>query len=211
MNLPSLVLFLLAVFLGVNFGWRTWKHWKDTGTTGYRGISGEPGSVEWFGGTLFAVGMVFGVAGPVVELAGVALPRIEIFYGWVTGPAVLAVACGIAGTTWAQWTMGDSWRIGVQQSERTELVLTGPFRFVRNPIFTSMLLTSMGLALLLPTVLMIAAFACLLVAIQIQVRLIEEPYLSRTHGASYAHYRSRVGRFVPGIGRSNRSGGAGAE
>jgi len=35
---------------------------------------------------------------------------------------------------------------------------------------------------------------------QLQVRLIEEPYLHRIHGSGYVDYISRVGRFLPGIG-----------
>ena len=35
---------------------------------------------------------------------------------------------------------------------------------------------------------------------QLQVRLIEEPYLRQTHGSGYVDYASRVGRFVPGLG-----------
>ena len=46
---------------------------------------------------------------------------------------------GILSTLWAQLAMGDSWRSGVDVGERTRLVTSGPFAWVRNPIFTSML------------------------------------------------------------------------
>ncbi|HLS74191.1 MAG TPA: hypothetical protein VK046_10500 [Actinomycetaceae bacterium] len=38
---------------------------------------------------------------------------------------------------------------------------------------------------------------------EIQVRLVEEPYLLRTHGPAYARYTARVGRFLPGLGRTH--------
>ena len=41
----------------------------------------------------------------------------------------------------------------------------------------------------------------LFVGLQIQVRIIEEPYLLRTHGDSYQRYAQSTGRFVPGMGR----------
>jgi protein-S-isoprenylcysteine O-methyltransferase Ste14 len=41
---------------------------------------------------------------------------------------------GLAGSLLAQLAMGDSWRIGVDESEKTELVTAGPFAVVRNPI-----------------------------------------------------------------------------
>jgi protein-S-isoprenylcysteine O-methyltransferase Ste14 len=40
-----------------------------------------------------------------------------------------------------------------------------------------------------------------IVGIEIQVRKIEEPHLATTHGTAYADYASRVGRFVPGVGK----------
>ena len=65
-----------------------------------------------------------------------------------------------------------------------------------------MLITAGGLAALLPNLLSVAAFASLLLAVELQVRFIEEPYLRRAHGDAYASYCRRVGRFVPGIGRA---------
>ncbi len=44
----------------------------------------------------------------------------------------------------------------------------------------------------------------LMVAVELQTRLIEEPYLSRVHGAQYTVYAAQVGRFLPRIGRLRR-------
>src|SRR5262249_20890865 len=83
---------------------------------------------------------------------------------------------------------------------RTALVAGGPFLWVRNPIYSSMLLAALGLALAAPNVLSVLALLALLVALELQVRLVEEPYLTRAHGRSYRDYASRTGRFVPGGG-----------
>jgi protein-S-isoprenylcysteine O-methyltransferase Ste14 len=91
--------------------------------------------------------------------------------------------------------------VGVDPSERTALRTDGPFRFVRNPIFTWMIATAAGLALLVPNVAGLAALVTLVVGMQIQVRLVEEPYLLRTHGGSYASWAAHTGRFLPGVGR----------
>jgi protein-S-isoprenylcysteine O-methyltransferase Ste14 len=96
--------------------------------------------------------------------------------------------------------MGDAWRIGVREDERTQLVAEGAFAVVRNPIFSCMLVTAAGLVVLMPNWLSVASFAALLVAVELQVRFVEEPYLLRTHGQRYRDYASRVGRFVPGLG-----------
>jgi protein-S-isoprenylcysteine O-methyltransferase Ste14 len=115
--------------------------------------------------------------------------------------AVATTLLGIAGTTWAQSAMGASWRIGVRETERTELVDRGPFRWMRNPIFSFMLVAASGLVALLPNFLSMTAFVTLCVAVELQVRIVEEPYLFRTHGERYAAYCRRVGRFVPLVGR----------
>jgi protein-S-isoprenylcysteine O-methyltransferase Ste14 len=75
-----------------------------------------------------------------------------------------------------------------------ELVTGGPFALVRNPIFSAMVLAFLGLALLVPNAAALAGFVALVVALEVQVRLVEEPYLLRAHGARYADYAARVGR-----------------
>jgi protein-S-isoprenylcysteine O-methyltransferase Ste14 len=106
----------------------------------------------------------------------------------------------------AQFAMGDAWRIGVDLSERTELVTRGPFSLVRNPIFAAMIPSFAGIALLSPTAVTIAGAALLMVALQLQTRLIEEPYLLAVHGERYAAYAAAVGRFLPAIGRLHTTG-----
>jgi protein-S-isoprenylcysteine O-methyltransferase Ste14 len=52
-----------------------------------------------------------------------------------------------------------------------------------------------------PNAASIVALAALALGIDLHVRLVEEPYLTSTHGGSYASYASRVGRFAPGVGK----------
>jgi protein-S-isoprenylcysteine O-methyltransferase Ste14 len=108
---------------------------------------------------------------------------------------------GIATTSVAQFAMGDAWRIGVDPAERTELVIHGPFSLVRNPIYAAMIPSFTGIALLTPNAVTLIGAILLMVALELQTRLIEEPYLSGVHGEQYAVYAARVGRFLPGIGR----------
>jgi protein-S-isoprenylcysteine O-methyltransferase Ste14 len=114
---------------------------------------------------------------------------------------VATAAAGVLLTLAAQMSMGDSWRIGVDESERTELVTAGAFQLARNPIFTAMGVTAAGLTMMVPNALAVVGLLALVVALQLQVRGVEEPYLRATHGADYAAYASRVGRFVPQVGR----------
>lgn len=199
MSRPVVALVLLVIFYAVAFGLRTWQHLRATGSTGFRGVSGRPGSVEWLGGVLFAAGIVLSLAAALGEAFGWVLPLWEPGSAGVVVGTVITLA-GIVATYIAQVSMGDAWRIGVQEGERTRLVGGGPFAVVRNPIFSCMLLTAAGLVVLMPNWLSIASFGALLIAVELQVRFVEEPYLLRTHGQAYRDYCSRVGRFVPGLG-----------
>ncbi len=108
----------------------------------------------------------------------------------------------------AQAGMGDSWRVGVEEGERTDLVTGGLFSLARNPVFTGMVLVLAGMVLVLPGPIPAAALLSLVVAVQVQVRMVEEPYLLRTHGTVYRAYAARTGRFVPLLGRLGAPEGA---
>lgn len=198
-NPPLVALILFVLYMMVAFGVRTVQHLRATGSTGFQGISGQPGSASWFGGVLFALALVLGAFAPILELTGHVKSFVEL-PDWVVWSAAGIVVLGTATTYIAQVAMGKSWRIGVRATERTDLVIDGPFRIVRNPIFSCMLVTAMGFTLLLPNALSFASLICLFVAIELQVRVVEEPYLHRTHGEPYAEYCKQVGRFVPGLG-----------
>ena len=96
--------------------------------------------------------------------------------------------------------MGTSWRVGVRPGEQTELVAAGPFRWARNPICTGMVVATAGLAVIAPTLLTAGAVVALIAAVQLQVRSVEEPYLS-AEVSGWTAYATRVGRFVPSLGR----------
>jgi protein-S-isoprenylcysteine O-methyltransferase Ste14 len=195
-TVAALVLHVVA--LVVLFGVRSWLQLRRTGSTGFVGISGTPGDAGWWGGVLFVAAMVLGLAGPLLAVADVVTadpPRAVQVAG-----LVLALT-GFAATLAAQTGMGASWRIGVDPDERTDLVTGGVFAHVRNPIFTAMVAAQAGVALMVPTWVGLLALVALVVAVQLQVRSIEEPHLLRVHGDAYAGYAARTGRFLPGIGR----------
>ncbi len=198
--MPGIALVLLGVFATLGFGWRSWLQYRRTGSTGFKGVRGRPGSPEWLAGVGFVLAQLVAVAAPVLQWAGVAAPVSILHGGWIQEAGILLALLGIAGTIYAQLDMGDSWRIGVDPGERTTLVRSGVFGRVRNPIFTAMLTFAAGIALVTPNPVALIGFVLLLVTIEMQVRLVEEPYLAAVHGDSYRDYTASVGRFVPGVG-----------
>ncbi|MFZ4811957.1 MAG: methyltransferase family protein [Ilumatobacteraceae bacterium] len=196
MEVAALVLYVVWFVLA--FGLRTLIAVRRTGDAGWRGLSGRPFSLEWSAGVLFGVALAIGVAAPVAGLLGMPTLVTSSTLEWI---GLATAAAGVLMTLAAQMSMGDSWRIGVDESERTELVTAGAFQLARNPIFTAMGVTAAGLTMMVPNALAVVGLLALVVALQLQVRGVEEPYLRATHGANYAAYASRVGRFVPQVGR----------
>jgi protein-S-isoprenylcysteine O-methyltransferase Ste14 len=196
LDVIALALYLLG--LALTFGVRTAMHGRRTASSGFQGISGTPREPAWWGGGLFVVALVLGVAAPALAAADVLTTAV---------PASLRIAglvlatVGLVAVLIAQSGMGASWRVGVDDADRTQLITGGVFALVRNPVFTSMVVAQAGLVLAVPTVVAVTSLLALVVAVQLQVRLLEEPYLLSTHGASYANYAACTGRFLPGVGR----------
>jgi protein-S-isoprenylcysteine O-methyltransferase Ste14 len=199
-SMAVVALILYAISLAITVGVRVAVQVRRTGSTGLRGLASDATPRERLAAALFVVALATGVAAPILALLGVVEPiaALDGAAGHVVG--ILLAVGGICLTFGAQLAMGDSWRVGVDPEERTELVTGGPFGVVRNPIFSAMLPIVFGLVLLVPSVVAIAGFVILLIALELQVRLVEEPYLRQVHGEAYADYAARVGRFVPGLG-----------
>lgn len=191
---------LLAVFGVLGFGWRAWLQRRRTGSTGVRGLRGRVGWAESVAGLGFVIVLIAAMAGPVVQLSGVLTPVGVLGTTWIQVVGIVLAVLGIGAMIWAQIDMGDSWRIGVDESEITALVRTGVFRRVRNPIYTAMGVFALGITLLTPNVVAVLTLVLAVVTLELQVRRVEEPYLLGKHGDAYRAYQASVGRFLPGVG-----------
>jgi protein-S-isoprenylcysteine O-methyltransferase Ste14 len=181
-------------------GGRCFVQWRRTGSTGYRGINLRVGLLGVAGGIGFIFAMVGGLAAPLLQLLGVVSPLHILDHRWVNAAGFALAVCGLAATLYAQLDMGESWRVGIDTRETTALVRTGTFRRIRNPIFAAMLVFMLGETLLARNPVAIAVLAIFVVAVEVSVRTVEEPYLLAVHGDDYRDYTASVGRFVPGIG-----------
>ena len=197
--MAALALALYVIWAVLAFGWRTVIQLRRTGDSGLR-LHADPFTTQWWAKIGFVVAIIAGLAAPIAALAGLDdVEPLDVDALHLAG--VLVTIIGIVLTVGAQLAMGSSWRIGVDPSERTGLVTDGPFAIVRNPIFTAMLVTAVGLTAMVPNVVALAGIVTLIAALEAQVRLVEEPYLRKAHGTDYVGYTQRVGRFVPGLGR----------
>jgi len=183
-------------FGAVAIGFRAWLQRRWTGASGIVGVRRGAGPAAIGAAVSFGAALIAIDAAPILALAGTVRP-VAGPGTWPPAVAAFLLAAGAAGTLWAQVAMGPAWRIGLDPDERTDLVTGGPFRWIRNPIYSSMVLFDTGIALLVPSLVAIIGVLALVVAVQLQVRLVEEPYLLRWHRDGYRHWVARTGRFVP--------------
>lgn len=77
-----------------------------------------------------------------------------------------------------------------------QLVRVGLYRFSRNPMYLGVLLLVTGWALVFRSSALAIYGAALAIAFHMRVVLGEEPWLARTHGASWEEYRAQVRRWI---------------
>jgi len=95
----------------------------------------------------------------------------------------------------AQSNMRESWRIGIDEENKTELVTSGFFAISRNPIFLGIMIANIGLFLVLPNAFTLLITALSTVSINTQIRL-EEEFLAKEFGKQYQDYRANVRRWI---------------
>ena len=189
---------LFALFA---FGGRAWLQFRRTGDHGFRGLSGPLLSSAGVGGFLLFAGGLAALLAPLAEPLGRGQIAAASLPASARAAGLALMALGILFTLIAQLQMGAAWRVGVDPSETTDLVTTGLFAWVRNPIYAAMLCMLVGLLLAVPNLLAAAALCVVFVGLELHVRAVEEPHLLHHHRERFQAYARRVGRFVPGIGR----------
>ncbi len=203
----TLVLFL-SLFTLVAVVWPTLRLRRRTGSTGYVAHL-APTPVHQF-----AVQGLGAVVGGLLLWTGLFLFREPATLGiWAVPPELTALGWSLMVATLvlvvaAQRQMGASWRVGIDPTQPTGLVTHGLFARVRNPIFTGMIGSALGLVAVMPSAWTVLGWWFLVYVLGLQVRL-EEEHLLALHGARYREYASRVGRFVPGVGRLSSSSARG--
>ena len=192
----------LAAVIVFGIGGRAWLRQRRYGSLGivlFRSRGARP--ILYEGLLLLLSILVIGQAA-----AYAAWPQ-RIFAWMLTRPfnvaGSVALFSGAAVLLRAQLDLGASWRVGIDEGAAPGLVTGGLYRFSRNPIFTWMLVAAAGCALLIPTWLSLITLAGSAICLRAQV-LEEEAYLRRSYGTDFLAYASRVGRFLPWMGRLHR-------
>jgi protein-S-isoprenylcysteine O-methyltransferase Ste14 len=117
--------------------------------------------------------------------------------GWIRywiGVGVLASGLGL--TVWARPVLGRNWSGRIAIKDGQQLVRTGPYRWIRHPIYTGGLIAILGSAVASGRVCGFLAVALACAALGYKIR-IEERWLMREFGDQYAEYRRSSWMLVP--------------
>lgn len=103
-----------------------------------------------------------------------------------------AVFLNIAGIA----VMGESFRMGIPRDEKTKLITTGIFHYIRNPGFLTLDIAVFGTFLIIPNLFTILEAVLTILVYHFQI-LEEEKHLMKLHGTDYEVYMKKTGRYFP--------------
>jgi len=112
---------------------------------------------------------------------------------------IVGFAIGVLGLIicfFAQKAMGDSWRVGIDETNRTDLITTGIYKKIRNPTYSGLFLLCMGVLIIFPTMSFLTWNLIFFIMLEFQVRN-EEEFLIKQHQDAYTEYCSNTKRYFP--------------
>lgn len=114
---------------------------------------------------------------------------------WALFGAALTIA-GVLLCFWARAILGKNWSGTVTIKQNHELILRGPYSFVRHPIYTGLLLGMSGTAIVFGLARCFVGVLIMGIGLWIKSQ-IEERFMMQQFGDQYTHYRERVRALVP--------------
>jgi len=118
----------------------------------------------------------------------------------VHSPALEAVGavlllCGLALAVWARIYLGRNWGMPMTLKDEPELVTSGPYRFVRHPIYSGILLAVLGTALATNLFALLALLA--IGAYFVYSARVEEQLMTDQFPTAYPPYQARTKMVIP--------------
>jgi protein-S-isoprenylcysteine O-methyltransferase Ste14 len=174
--------------LEIAIGWAWiafWIYWLASAASSKQSVRG--GRRRQLTG--ITVILVFAIAG-VLRGGSLAVPSVIL-----AASGALLFAGGIALSVWARLHLGRNWGMPMTQRAEPELVTSGPYRFVRHPIYSGLLTAMLGTALVDNLLGLIVV--AVLVGYFYYSGTVEERNLSATFPQAYPEYKSRTKMLIP--------------
>lgn len=152
-----------------------------------------------------------------ITVGVIALAFVLMFYRWppiaafdlrfvpaeplIAYGGVLLASLGAAVAIWARYCLGQNWSARVTLKEGHRLIRSGPYRWVRHPIYTGMLLGAVGRAFTVGELRAVVG-VLLILAAHSRKAAREEGMLTREFGEEYTAYRHSTGFLFPRLRRA---------
>jgi protein-S-isoprenylcysteine O-methyltransferase Ste14 len=124
--------------------------------------------------------------------------RVILASNWVMIIGCCMVAGALAFAVWAMITMRGNWSSAVQSVQRQELVKTGPFTYVRHPIYAGVTGAFLGTMLVQGSLASLVALVCIIIKYVLKIKH-EEQFLLQLFGQQYADYQRKTWKMIPFI------------
>jgi protein-S-isoprenylcysteine O-methyltransferase Ste14 len=108
------------------------------------------------------------------------------------------VLCGVAFSIWARLILGENWSAAPSIKQDHALIQRGPYRIVRHPIYTGILIALFGSALQRGLIGNFLGVIICAVALWMKIA-VEEKFMLSLFGDQYLHYRNSVRALIPFI------------
>lgn len=105
---------------------------------------------------------------------------------------------GLSFCLYAQVKMGSSWRVGIDEKVKTDLITTGLYKYIRNPTYLGLFILNVGVWVIWPTWTVFILNLVFILFLDVQVRC-EEDFLHAIHGKAYDTYKKNTKRYIPFI------------
>ena len=115
---------------------------------------------------------------------------------WTRYIGVAVAVCGDIILIISVLTMRDSWRAGVSETDKTELVTSGIYQFSRNPAFLGFDLMYIGVLMMFFNWILFAITIFAMIMLHLQIVNVEEDFLVATFGNDYLEYKKKVNRYL---------------
>jgi protein-S-isoprenylcysteine O-methyltransferase Ste14 len=132
-----------------------------------------------------------------IEVPGLRQPLIPL-QPWMAPAGLAVIGCGVLICVWARRRLGRNWSGRVSIKVDHQLIRSGPYRMLRHPIYTGLLLMYAGTALISCEVHGLIAVLLTIFAYWRKIRIEESALLEAFH-EDYSQYRRKTWALVPGV------------
>jgi protein-S-isoprenylcysteine O-methyltransferase Ste14 len=162
-----------------------WVYWFASAFSAKRGSAGTQVRLP-------ALGIVV-AALLLLHVGGV--NKTEIHSPVLRAVGVILLVAGLGLCVWARINLGRNWGMPMTKKDDPELVTSGPYRYVRHPIYSGLLLAIVGTAIATDLAWLVAA--AIVGAYFFYSASVEEKLMSSSFPDAYAEYRSRTKMLIP--------------